>query len=85
MALSYWTFGLTICLLLLAWKFSYNGRDYTVPVMTFDGSNDLNVTDLRAPTSREEIIELVRDVKNKQQKLRVLGSGHSLQPLAASE
>ena len=85
MALSYWTFALTICLLLLAWKFSSNGRDYAVPVMTFDGSNQFNVTDLRAPTSREEIIELIRDVKNKQQKLRVLGSGHSLQPLAVSE
>ena len=85
MALTYWKFGLAICLLFLAWKLSSNGHDYAVPVMTFDGSNHLNVTDLRAPTSREEIIELVRDIKNKQQKLRVLGSGHSLLPLAVSE
>ena len=77
--------ALTFCLLLLAWKFSSDGRDYTVPVMTFDGSRLLNLTDLHEPTSREQIIEIVRDVNNKQRKLRVLGSGHSLLPLAMSE
>ena len=85
MDLPYWRLGLTVCLVLLAWKLSSNRRDSVVPVVTFDGSNRLNVTDLHEPTSKEEIVDLVRDVKNKQGKLRVLGSGHSLLPLAASE
>ena len=85
MILSYWKLGLTICILSLAWKFSSDGRDYAVPMMTFDGLRFLNVTDLREPTTREEIIDLVRDITSKQQKLRVLGSGHSLSPLAVSE
>ena len=85
MALPYWRLSLTISLLLLAWRFSSNGRDYVVPVMTFDGSRLLNLTELHEPISREEIIDLIRHVKSKQQKLRVLGSGHSLLPLALSE
>ena len=85
MGLPYWLLGLTVCLVLLAWKLSSNERDSIVPVVTFDGSNRLNLTDLHQPTSKEEIVELVRDVKIKQRKLRVLGSGHSLLPLAASE
>ena len=85
MDLPYWRLGLTVCLVLLAWKLSSNRRHSVVPVVTFDGSNRLNVTDLHEPTSKEEIVDLVRDVKIKQRKLRVLGSGHSLLPLAASE
>ena len=84
-SLPFWRLGLTFCLIILAWKLSSDGRDYAVPVMTFDGSRLTNVTDLHEPSSREEIVELVRDVKNKQGKLRVLGSGHSLLPLAVSE
>ena len=82
---SHWKLGLIICILSLAWKFSSDGHDYAVPVMTFDGSRFLNVTDLHEPTTREEIIGLVRDITSKHQKLRVLGSGHSLSPLAVSE
>ena len=84
-ASSFCRLALTFCLLLLAWKFSSDGRDYAVPVMTFDGSRLLNLTDLHEPTNREQIIEIVRDVSSKQRKLRVLGSGHSLLPLAVSE
>ena len=82
---SFCRLALTLSLLLLAWRFSSDGRDYAVPVMTFDGSRLLNLTDLHEPTSREQIIEVIRDVSSKQQKLRVLGSGHSLLPLAVSE
>ena len=82
---SFCRLALSLSLLLLAWRFSSDGRDYAVPVMTFDGSRLLNLTDLHEPTSREQIIEVIRDVNSKQQKLRVLGSGHSLLPLAVSE
>ena len=81
----YWQISIAICLLLVAWKFSSNGRDRGVPVMTFDGSHYLNLTDLHEPTSREEIIDLIRDVYSKEGKVRVVGSGHSLPPLAVSE
>ena len=81
-----WQLGIVICLIIVAWKFSFNGRDdREVPAMTFDGSHYLNLTDLHEPTSRQEIIDLVRNVNSRQRKLRVLGSGHSLPPLAVSE
>ena len=85
MMLSYWKLGFTIWILLLAWKFSSDGHDYAVPVTTFDGSRLLNITDLYEPTSREEVIDIVRNITSKHRKLRVLGSGHSLSPLAVSE
>ena len=82
----HWKIGVAICLILVAWKFSFNGPgDREVPTMTFDGSHNLNLTELHEPISREEIIDLVRNVNSKQRKLRVLGSGHSLSPLAVSE
>ena len=80
-----WGLGIAICLVLVAWKFSSNGRDRDVPVMTFDGSHDFNLTELHEPTSREEIIDVVCDINNRQRKLRVLGSGHSLLPISVSE
>ena len=85
LALPYWRLWITIGLLLLAWKFSSNGRDHAIPVMTFDGSHHLNHTDLRLPNSREQIVDIVRNVSSKGQKLRVLGSGHSLLPIAVGE
>ena len=81
----FWRYCLTFSLLFLAWKFSSNGRDHAIPVMTFDGFRLLNPGELNEPTSREEIIDLVRNVSNEHGKLRVLGSGHSLLPLAVSE
>ena len=85
LSLPFWRYCLTFCLLALAWKFSSNGRDHDVPVMTFDGLRLLNLTELHEPISRQEIIDLVRDVNSRQRKLRVLGSGHSLLPIAVSE
>ena len=81
----FWIYCLTFNLLFLAWKFSSNGRDYAIPVMTFDGLRLLDPAYLNEPTSREEIIDLVRNVSKEQGKLRVLGSGHSLLPIAVSE
>ena len=81
----FWRYCLTFCLLALAWKFSSNGRDYAIPVMTFDGLRLLNHTGLHEPASREEIVNIVRDVNSRQRKLRVVGSGHSLLPIAVSE
>ena len=83
--LPFWRLWLTICLVFLAWKLSSKGPDHAIPVMTFDGSHLLNHTDLRLPNSREQIVDLVRNVSSKGQKLRVLGSGHSLLPIAVSE
>ena len=85
MATTLWGWlGVAICLVFVAWKFS-SVRDNEVPLMTFDRSHYLNLTDLHEPTSREEIIDLIRNVNNEQGKLRVLGSGHSLLPIAVSE
>ena len=85
MAATRWRLGVTICLILVAWKFSSIRDHGDAPLTTFDGSHDLNLTDLHEPTSREDIIDLVRNVSNEHGKLRVLGSGHSLLPLAVSE
>ena len=85
MATTLWGWlGVAICLVFVAWKFS-SVRDNEVPLMTFDRSHYLNLTDLHEPTNREEIIDLIRNVSKEQGKLRVLGSGHSLLPIAVSE
>jgi len=37
------------------------------------------------PSSREEIIDIVNDVRQNGRKLRVVGSGHSILPIAISD
>ena len=69
-------------LVLLGWMFSSDWDDYSPPLMTNDGNHLFNFTDLHLPSSESEIVELVRDAYSKQKKIRVLGSGHSVPPLA---
>lgn len=72
-------------LVLLGWIFSSDWDDYSPPLMTHDGNHLFDFTDLHLPSSEAEIVELVRDAYSKQKKIRVLGSGHSVPPLAVSE
>ena len=76
---------LSCILVLLGWVFSSDWDDYSPPLMTHDGNNIFNFTDIRVPNSESEIVELVREAYSKQRKIRVLGSGHSVPPLAVSE
>ena len=72
-------------LVVLGWMFSSDWDDYSPPLMTHDGNHLFNFTDLYLPNSKSEIVELVREAYFKQKKIRVLGSGHSVSPLAVSE
>jgi len=78
-------FLLTCLLVLLARKFSSNGRDHSPPVIIYEGSRAFNLTDLRTPSSRQEIVDIVNEARQNGRKLRVVGSGHSILPLAISE
>jgi len=78
-------FLLTCLLVLLAWKFSSNGRDHSPPVIIYEGSTAFNHTDLRTPSSRQEIVDIVNEARESNRKIRVVGSGHSILPLAVSE
>lgn len=54
-------------------------------MITIEGSRAFNQTDLRIPSSREKIVDIVHEAKENDWKLRVVGTGHSILLIAISE
>lgn len=76
---------MSCALVLLGWIFSSGWEDHSPPMTTHDGTTLFNFRNLRVPNSESEIVQIVREAYSKQTKIRVVGSGHSVPPLAVSE